>query len=215
MTNLLSIITMFDGMAQFLSSNLGIWYVLLFNLFGVLAILTKVSEYQFKKRKIRMIICSVASTCWTLYFFLQGEVVSSFANLIGMVQALVFMQRDDYKWARSKWWLVLFLGLQLLVCIYGLKEWHDVFPLLGSIFGALAYFVVDEKTYRYFAIFNVAFWLANSIAKMPNTLLALVCDSTCTVSGLIGLARFYKRQKQAETEKEEQKIDDIEKDLVV
>ena len=132
-----------------------------------------------------------------------------------MIQALVFMQKDNHKWARSKWWLVLFLGLQLLVCIYGLKEWHDVFPLLGSIFGALAYFVVDEKTYRYFAIFNVAFWLANSIAKMPNTLLALVCDSTCTVSGLIGLARFYKRQKQAETEKEEQKIDDIEKDLVV
>jgi len=52
MINLLSSITVFDNMVQFLSTNMGIWYVILFNTFGVLAILTKVSEYQFKKERL-------------------------------------------------------------------------------------------------------------------------------------------------------------------
>ena len=220
MINLLSATTIFDDMVQFLSTNMGVWYVILFNAFGVLAILTKVSEYQFKKRATRMIICSIASTCWALYFILQGQIVSSFANVVGMVQAIVFMQKDNHKWARSKWWLVLFLGLQFAVCIYGFRVWHDVFPLFGSIFGALAYFVIDEKAYRYFAILNMGFWLANSISKMPATLLALICDSTGTVSGLIGLARFYKRQKndiekQTDNTDTDKNTQDIEKDLVV
>ena len=54
MINLLSATTIFDDMVQFLSTNMGIWYVILFNAFGVLAILTKVSEYQFKKRATRI-----------------------------------------------------------------------------------------------------------------------------------------------------------------
>jgi hypothetical protein len=157
---------------------------------------------------------------WALYFILQCQIVSSFANVVGMLQAIVFMQKDNHKWARSKWWLVLFLGLQFAVCIYGFRAWHDLFPLFGSIFGALAYFVIDEKTYRYFAILNIGFWLANSISKMPATVLALICDSTGTVSGLIGIARFYKRQKtdaekQTDNTDNDKKIEDLEKDLVV
>ena len=55
---------------------------------------------------------------------------------------------------------------------------------------------------------------------MPATLLALICDSTGTVSGLIGLARFYKRQKndaekQTDNTDNDKNTQDIEKDLVV
>ncbi len=195
MLNLLSINNMFDGLVHFLNNNLGIWYIILFNFFGVLAILTKVTEYQFKKRVVRFIICICASLCWLIYFVLQGQTVSALANLVSLLQVLVFMQRDKYEWAKSKIWLIVFLMAQIAICVIGFKVWHDIFPPLAGIFGAIAYFVIDEKTYRYFALLNVIFWLLNSIAKMPMTVLALVCDSTCTISGVIGLCRFYKRKK--------------------
>ena len=185
---------MFDGLVNFLDSNLGFWYIILFNFFGVLAIVIKVSEYQFKKRTARFIICTLASLCWLFYFILQGQTVSALANLIGLLQALVFMQREKYEWAKSKIWLFVFLVAQVVICVVGFKVWHDIFPPLAGVFGAIAYFVIDEKTYRYFALLNVVFWLANSIAKMPMTVIALICDSTCTVSGAIGLLRFYKRK---------------------
>ena len=200
MLNLLSINNMFDGLVIFLNSNLGIWYIVLINAFGVLAIITKLTEYQFKKRLVRFIICTLASLWWLIYFILQGQTVSALANLIGLTQAIIFMQRDTHEWAKSKVWLYVFLVLNVAVCFIGFKVWHDVFPPLAGIFGAIAYFAIDEKTYRYFALLNIVFWLSNSIAKMPMTLLALICDSTCTVSALVGLYRFYKRKKDENTE---------------
>ena len=195
MLNLLSINNMFDGLVSFLNSNLGFWYIVLINFFGVLAILTKVSEYQFKKRVIRFIICTCASLCWFIYFILQGQTVSALANLVSIIQTLIFMHRERHDWAKSIIWLYVFLALQITICVLGFKTWHDIFPPIAGVFGAIAYFVIDEKTYRYFALLNVVFWLANSIAKMPMTVLALVCDATCTISSIIGLVRFYKRKK--------------------
>ncbi len=207
MFNLLSMNNLFDGLTSFLSGKMGVYYIVLINIFGVLAIITKLTEYQFKKRIVRSLICFTAGLWWLFYFVLQGETVSSLANLVSMLQVLVFMQRDTHKWAKSKIWLFVFLSLNLVICILGFKVWHDIFPPLAGIFGAIAYFVIDEKTYRYFALFNVVFWLANSIAKMPMTVLALVCDSTCTVSALIGLYRFYNRKKVEKTnEVQEQTI---------
>ena len=116
------------------------------------------------------------------------------------------MQRDRHDWAKSKVWLFVFLVLNVAVCIFGFKVWHDIFPPLAGIFGAIAYFAIDEKTYRYFALLNVVFWLSNSIAKMPMTLLALICDSTCTVSALVGLYRFYKRKKLENADEEQENI---------
>ncbi len=200
---------MFDGLVDFLNSNLGLWYIVLINFFGVLAIVIKVTEYQFKKRVTRFIICILASLCWLLYFLVQGQTVSALANLVSVLQTIVFMQRDKYEWAKSKIWLYVFLVAQIAICVFGFKVWHDIFPPLAGVFGAIAYFVIDEKTYRYFALLNVVFWLANSIAKMPMTVLALVCDATCTVSGLIGLYRFYERKKVSQVSDNENATDTI------
>ncbi len=206
MFNLLSINNMFDGIVKVLSENLGFWYIILINIFGVLAILTKASEYQFKKRAIRFMLCITAGMCWLSYFLLQGQTVSTLANLVSVLQTVIFMQRDKHEWAKSKIWLFVFLILQVAICVIGFRVWHDIFPPLAGIFGAIAYFVLEEKKYRYFALFNVIFWLSNSISKMPLTLLALICDSTCTISGIIGLVRFYKRQK-GENADEKQKLE--------
>lgn len=206
MFNLLSANSMFDGLVRFLSTNLGFWYIILINIFGVFAIATKASEYQFKKRAIRFTLCITAGLCWLIYFLLQGQTVSALANLVSVIQTIIFMQRDKHEWAKSKIWLFVFLTLQIVICVVGFRVWHDIFPPLAGIFGAIAYFVIDEKTYRFFALFNVIFWLSNSISKMPLTLLALICDSTCTISGTIGLVRFYKRQKGKNAD-EKQKLE--------
>ena len=50
-----------------------------------------------------------------------------------------------------------------------------------------------------FLTLQIAICVVGFKAKMPMTVLALVCDATCTISGIIGLIRFYRRKK---TEKE-------------
>ncbi len=178
-----------DKLIQFISTSFGIWSV-----FGILAIIIKICEYQFKNRTVRISFYALASLGWATYFLLKGSVVSGVANIVGIAQSLVFMQRENHKWAKSYLWLVLFIGLQIANCAIGFSAWHDVFPVLASVLGGVAYFIIDEEKYRYIALISCVFWLCNSISKVA--ILALVCDVSCTISGFIGLVRFYRRRKR-------------------
>ena len=186
---------MWDAISKFIHSSFGIW-----SIFGIIAILVKICEFQVKKRNTRIFIYSMACACWTFYFLLKGEIVSACANALGLVQGLVFMQKEKHSWAKSYFWLGLFLFLQVANCAINFSAWHDVFPMIGNILGAIAYFVISEKTYRFLSLLNCTFWLSNSICKVA--ILALVCDASSTISGLIGLARFFARKNREKKQKQ-------------
>ena len=50
-----------EKMVNALDANLGIWYLIILNAFGVLAIILKVIEYQIKKRSLMMVIATFAN----------------------------------------------------------------------------------------------------------------------------------------------------------
>lgn len=171
-----------------LSSSLGIWYIILFNFFGVVAIAVKACEYQFKNRNTILIAMLVSSIGWTLYFLLQSELVSAFANLIGIIQTIIFFQREKHKWANNKFWLFFFIIIRIILAVAFFEKWHDIFPLLGGILATLAYFVLNVKAYRYISFFSSAFWLTNSFCKV--VILAIIADICSTISIVIGIIRY-------------------------
>ncbi len=180
---------MFDAIIKFIQTSFGIWSV-----FGILGILVKISEYQVKKRNTRIFIYASACACWALYFLFRGSVASACANVLGLIQSLVFMQREKHEWARSYFWLAFFMALQIANCIINFSAWHDAFPMLANILGAIAYFVIGEKQYRLLSFGNCIFWLSNSICKVA--VLALICDTTSVISAIIGFIRYAKRKKK-------------------
>ena len=185
---------MWDKIIEFIQTSFGIW-----SIFGIIGILVKICEYQIKKRNTRIFIFAIACACWGFYFLFRGDVVSACANVLGLVQSLVFMQREKHKWAKSYLWLYFFLSLQIANCIINFAAWHDIFPMFANILGAFAYFVINEKQYRLLSLFNCLFWLSNSVSKVA--ILAFVCDFTSVVSAIIGIIRFIartKREKQQE-----------------
>ena len=177
-----------DAMVNGLSSSLGVWYIFLFNAFGVTAIIIKACEFQLKKRNTILIFATLASTCWIIYFFLQGDITSALTSIVGVVQGIIFMQRGKHAWAQSVFWLILFLGIQGVIFITSFKVWHDVFSVTAGVFGTIAYFVMSEKKYRYIILCSLLCWVANSISKAY--VVALICDVTSTVSVLIAITRF-------------------------
>ncbi len=190
MINLLSSITdIFANFAKFLSNGMGVWYIVLFNAFGVIAILLKLVEYQFKGRNKNILFCLLAQSCWVVYFLLQGNLASAAASLIGTVSCAVFLQRDKYKWANSVFWLYFFITITVVMGILGFEKWYSVFSLLAAFFAVIAYFVKNPKLYRYIGLLSVLCWLTNSICN--GYVLAMICDSTCLISILIALSRMY------------------------
>ncbi|MBQ3219469.1 MAG: YgjV family protein [Clostridia bacterium] len=145
---LISMAELSDNMVKFLNETLGIWYLIIPNAFGVIAIVSKVTEMQLKSRKTILVFAIIASISWVLYFGLQGGFTSSLSCLIIAIQVIIFSLRNKYKWANSLFWLFFFITLQIVMCVLTLKNWYDVLPTIAGIISVFAYYVLDEDKYR-------------------------------------------------------------------
>ena len=195
-----SIVEISNKLVYALSNSLGIWYTIILNAFGVIAILLKVSEFQLKSRKLIFTFASCSALCWVMYFLVQGDFVSMFINLICMINIIIFLQRDKYKWASSRWLLYIFIALQLTLGIISFKYWHDIFAICGGVLTTLSYFVLNKKTYRFINVFNMSCWVSNSISKMY--VMALINDSFALVSVIVSIFRFYVFKSKTDNQEE-------------
>ena len=183
-----------NNIVKTLSSSLGIWHAVIFNVLGIIAICLKVTELQLKTRNNIILFSIGAAFCWMIYFLLNGNVASSLTSLIGVVQALIFYQRGKHEWAKSSFWLYLFLGVQIAICIFTFKDWTTFLAVSAGLFGTLAYFVMQEKYYRYLILCSLICWLLNSTFNFY--LIAFLADALSTTSIIISITRYTIKEKK-------------------
>ena len=192
-------------LVEYLNANLGIWYLIILNAFGVMAILCKVLEYQIKRRGTMLIVATFANISWVMYFMLNGNFTAGLTCLLVVIRMLIYIQRDKKAWAKSNWWLVAFTILQTVVAITTFKYWQDAFSIIAGYIGIFAYIMPSQKTYRLFSLAYMVLWLSNSICYFAVSgiayLLALISDSFSTTSVLVGIWR-YDISKKAIKEKD-------------
>ena len=95
MYNLLSIVTLGESLVEILSS-LGVWYIILVNLFGVLAIGFKLVESQQKKRGLIMLFAIASTIAWIIYYILNGNLATALIVIIGILKYFIFAQRENH-----------------------------------------------------------------------------------------------------------------------
>ena len=191
---LVSIQEMSENFVQSLNANLGIWYLIILNAFGVMAILCKVLEYQIKTRAKMLVVATIANTSWVLYFVLNGNFTAGLTCALIVIRMLIYMQRDTKAWARSNWWIVAFTVLQTVVAVTTFKYWQDAFSIIAGYIGIFAYIMPSQKSYRLLSLVYIVLWLSNSICYFALSgvayLLALISDSFSTGSVLVGIWRY-------------------------
>ena len=208
MNNLLFSIAAFsENMVKTLSNSLGVWYLIILNGFGVIAIICKIFEYQVVKRDTMFVLSTVANFCWVLYFAMYGNFASTLTCAINVIKLLIFMQRGKHAWAESVWWLIGFLVLQVFVTVFTVRAWYDVFSVTAGFLGILAYFVVNQKKYRALSFVHMAVWVANSIVNFYP--IALISDSMSTVSCGIAIWRYDLSKKSRLDKKTEENKEEI------
>ena len=179
--------------------SLGVWYQVILNAFGVIAIILKVTEFQLKNRKTIIIFALIGSACWVFYFFFNGDLTSTITGLIGTIQGLIFLFREKYKWAGSKFWLYFFIVVQLACGIFTFSVWHDVFALSAGVFNVLTYFVLERRKYRIMGFFLMLSWVLNSVFKFYP--IALINDVFAFISVCVAIIRYdlvpYVKEKRA------------------
>ena len=193
-----------------LTAGLGsLWYAVLINFIGVVAIGVKIAETQNKKRNNILMFAILGYLCWVTYFILNGDFTSAMVNLIGCIQGIVFMQRDKHKWANSILWLFFFIAVQLVVAFFIWKSPFSLFSIVGGLICSVAYFIKDERMYRYLIFINILLWIGNGIVYFYA--IALIHDTCSAVSILIAIVRYNILGKD-KTEKSQIEKTDEQKD---
>ncbi len=172
-----------------LINSLGIvWFNVLINFIGCVAILVKVVETQNKKRTRIVIFAVVNYFLWITYFILNGNFTAAVVNGISFIQLLIFLQRGKYKWADSVFWLVFFVLAQVVAGYFTWDGPYSLFSIVAGILSTVAYFVMDEKIYRYFFLALITLWIFNGIVY--GYIIALIHDIFAFVSILIAIIRY-------------------------
>ena len=179
-------------------SPLGIWYTIITNFIGVIAIILLALSFQMKSRKKLLFVFIFSQLCWALYFSLQGDLSSGVMCTLSIVMSLIFMQREKHKWANSILWLFFFIALMLTCSILTFKnDWRNLFPLFGNLLTTISFFMLNEEVLRVINIETYLCWMGNSISKFY--IVALISDTLTFISVIVSIIRFNKKQKETPT----------------
>ena len=188
-----------------LIGNLGVWHTVISYAIGVVSIIFLFLSFQMKDRKKILIINAIGSFGWTIYFVLQGDLMSGLTGTISLIRTIIFSMRDKHAWAKSIVWLFVFLGLNIAFACLTFATWKDVFPLFAGIAATLSFFMLKEKHVRALSLACYGLWMCNSLSK--GYWIALASDVITLTSVIIGIIR-YKNQKptlEKQEEKEQEK----------
>ena len=197
MDNLLFSITEVSvAITSTLLDALGIGYLILYNAVGVLSIIIQFLAYQMREKHAIVKLGIVNDVGWFSYFFLQGDLISGTANIIGIMSKILILLREKHPFARSIAWNFFFIGFAGVYSLLTFKVWSDIFPMLACMVIMLAFFMKKEKHLRFMALFAFCFFMSNSISK--GYTVALIADITAFASIVIALIKYRRRERDKE-----------------
>lgn len=102
------------------------------NLFMVAAMACMFLLYQQKERKKMLIGKLCADVCQTLHYLLLGAYAGMIPNIVGIARELVFVNRENKKWANNPIFPIIFIVINWCLGIRTFQSAINVLPIAGS-----------------------------------------------------------------------------------
>lgn len=95
---------------------LGLLSMFIAQIIGIFAMLFSVVSFQQKTQRRIVFMQLIASSLWSIHFYLLGALTGCFLNMIAAMRDVVFCKRDQ-KWASGSIWIyiVVFLSIGIYV----------------------------------------------------------------------------------------------------
>ena len=107
-------------------------------IFGIGAMIALFSIYQQSSRKKLLISKLIADVCWVVHYLCLGAYGGAIPNLVGIFRELVFVNRENKKWANLPLWPFVFIITNLLLGLRTFAAPINLLPILGSAFVTVA-----------------------------------------------------------------------------
>ena len=135
-------------------------------------------------------------------YLLLGAMVGSLMNLIGVIRAVVYLNKEKLK--SDRWpWLFGFTAVYLSVyvlsfTVFGkpvtpLNLFVEVLPVVGMVASNLGFMAKDGKAVRRFCLVSSPSWLVYNIFAF--SIGAIICEVLSLFSIVIGMLRHDRQKK--------------------
>jgi len=171
---------------------------------GLFAMAFNIVSYQQKTRE-RAIGCQLCGGfLFAVNFFMLSAYVGSLLNLVAVVRAMIFLNKEKLKADRLPWLMgftaVYVLSYLLTFFLFGTEPTPknliiELLPVIGMVATTISFRYSDAKTIRKYGLVSSPSWLVYNIANF--SIGAIVCELLSLCSILIGMFRFDRDAKTA------------------
>lgn len=154
---------------------------------GYIGVLCLVLSFQVNDKSKIMFVQAVGRLFFICQYVLLTAYEGALQNMMCMVCAIVFMNRDCME-AKNRKWLII---INLFVVIFGIilwKNWFSLFAMLGAILQNAAFAMKKSRIVRILTAICIPFWFVYNFAS--SSYAGMTSDLLTFASVITGIVRF-------------------------
>lgn len=108
-----------------------------------------------------------------LHLGFQGAYSGALMMVVLIFRNILFSYKERYQWARHYGVLVVTSLVILVFGLVGWEGWFSIFPVFGSLFGTVAFWMDRPRIIRFMTLGSVAIWVPYTFIIMSVPLMCL------------------------------------------
>lgn len=164
---------------------------------GIVAMTFNILSFQQKTPKRVITFQLFGSILFALNYLLMGALVGMCMNIVGIMRAVVYANREKFRADRIAW-LVLFTSLYVVsyilsFTVFGMEftlrnAFVELLPVIGMTATTISFRLQDAATIRRFGFISSPCWLTYNVVNFAIG--GAVCEIFSLCSIVIGLIRY-------------------------
>ena len=170
---------------------------LLGNIIGLLAVVSALGIYVYKSRQKILFAKLIADGLWAIHFLLLGATTGGVLNVVNAFRDCVFYNKDSKRWARSKYWVWVFVVVGIISGIISWEGYFSLLPIIGSAISVIGLWCSDAYILRVVSFFAISLWIV--YAAISSSALSFFYNVFALCSILSGFIRDLKEKRHKKT----------------
>ncbi len=169
---------------------------------GLFAMAFNIFSYQQRTQKRAIAFQLGGSILFAVNYLMLGAVVGGILNAVGVVRALVFLNREKLQATRPGWLIgftaVYLLSYALTFTVFGKEATAfnlivEFLPVIGMTATTISFRLSDARAIRRFGLISSPSWLVYNIVSFSVG--AIICEVLSLCSIFIGMLRLDRSAK--------------------
>ena len=176
-------------------------FAMIAQIVGIFAMTFNILSYQQKTQKGAIAFQLGGSILFAVNYLMLGALVGGILNAVGIVRALVFLNREKTKATHPAWLagftLVYLASYVLTFTVFGKDPTAfnlivEFLPVIGMTATTISFRLSDAKAIRKYGLISSPSWLIYNIANFAIG--AICCEVLSLISIVIGMIRLDRKQ---------------------